>query len=291
MTSSTSVAVLGLGAMGTRMAANLAATGHEVTVWNRSPGPAADLAASAGVAVADRPRSAAQGAAVVITMVTDDRASADLWLDPDAGILPVMRHDAVGVEQSTITVGHARRLAEAATAANVSLIEAPVVGSRPQAEAGALVHLVGGDPDVLDRVRPVLDVNAGAIHHLGPIGSAATMKLAINGLFAAQVAAYAEIAGLLDRSGLDLDAALATLSGLPITSPALQRTVGLIGARQFDPNFPIRLVAKDLGYLGELGAELGAETPIADATASTFASAADTDLADLDISGIAAQYR
>ncbi len=286
----TSIAFLGLGAMGRRMAANLDAAGHDVTVWNRSPAPANELAAATGVAVADRPDAAAEHADVVITMVSDDRASAELWLDDGAGLVHAVRPRAVAVEQSTITAGHARRLASAAESAGVAMLESPVVGSRPQAEAGALGHLVGGDPAVLERVRSVLDVNAAAIRHLGPIGSAATMKLAIKGLFATQVAAYAEIAGLLERSELDAEAALATLSALPITSPALERAIGLIQHRAFDPNFPIRLVAKDLGYLGELATDLAAETPIAAAAAATYASAADSGLGDLDIVGIADRY-
>ena len=111
-----------------------------------------------------------------------------------------MAPSAVAVEASTITPDHARALGAAATERSLGFAEAPVVGSRPQADAGALVSLVGATDADLARIQPVLETYSGAIRHTGPVGTAATMKLAINGLFAMQVAAFAEIVGLLELS-------------------------------------------------------------------------------------------
>ncbi len=284
------VAVLGLGAMGVRMAANLAAAGHEVTVWNRTSAVADELSRSAPVRVASSPRRAVEGAAAVISMLTDDEASRSVWLDEDRGALAAVERDAVIVESSTLTVSMVEELSGAATRAGIDLLEAPVVGSRPQADAGALFQLVGGEEEVLERVRAVLEVNAGAIRHVGPVGTAATMKLAINGLFGVQVAAYAEVVGLLARSEVDPTEAIELLAGLPITSPGLQRILGLIAERAFEPNFPVHLVAKDLGYLARLAGDLHAEVPLCRAAGEVFASGASGDEADLDIAGIAARY-
>jgi 3-hydroxyisobutyrate dehydrogenase len=283
------VAVLGLGAMGSRVAANLAAAGRQVIVWNRSSGPTAALAGHAGVLVASSPREAAERADVAMSFVTDDEASRRVWLDGD-GALAGLASGAVAVESSTITPAMARHLAAAAADAGVGFLEAPVVGSRPQAEAGALLVLVGGDVEVLDGVRPILEVNAAAVRHVGAVGDAATLKLTVNALFAIQVAAYAEAVGVLARSGIHSAAALDVLDKLPITSPALQRILGLIADRAFAPNFPVRLVAKDLRYLTEVAEELGADTPLAREASSVFTAGASGAEHDLDIAGIALRY-
>ncbi|MEO1064664.1 MAG: NAD(P)-dependent oxidoreductase [Actinomycetota bacterium] len=284
------IAVLGLGAMGSRMARNLAGAGHVVTGWNRTPSVATELAASSTVTAAPDLAAAVEGADVVISMLTDDEASRSVWLDPERDVLAGLAPGTVVVESSTLTAEMVRELGEAVRGRGLELLEAPVVGSRPQADGGALLTLVGGDPAVLDRVRPVLEVNAGAIRHVGAIGAAATMKLAVNGLFGAQVAAYAEIVGLLRRSGADVAASIELLSGLPITSAGLQRILGLIADETYEPNFPIELVAKDFGYLGRLAAEVGAELPVTGAAGAVFAAGARTDDAALDIAGIARRY-
>jgi 3-hydroxyisobutyrate dehydrogenase len=285
----TAVSILGLGAMGSRIAARIADAGHDVTVWNRSPDAAHQLAASTPVHIAPTARHAVATAEVAISMVTDDDASRSLWLDPDGGILAAMPTGSIAIEASTITPSLAVELATAATTARVGFLEAPVVGSRPQAEAGALFVLVGGDESVLDGARPVIDTYAGAIKAVGAPGQAATMKLAINGLFGIQVAAYAEIFGLLTGTGMEPEAVAAMLSNLPITSPGLQRILGLFASRDFAPNFPVALVAKDFRYLQELATSAGAEAPITGAAATVYTSASD-EVAGLDIAGIATNY-
>lgn len=287
----TNITVLGLGAMGSRMAANYAAAGHDVTVWNRTPGTAERLADTIGVAVADAPRAAASDADFVVSMVTDDAAAEAIWLDPSSGVLASMKPDAIAIESSTVTPAAVRHLDRAARRAGISFVEAPVVGSRPQVEARGLLYILGGDSDAIDAASAVIDVNAGRSVRVGAIGNAATLKLAINGLFAAQVAAYAEVAGFLDRSDLDATHAIEVLKELPITSPGLARILGLIVDRSYAPSFPIHLVAKDLKYLGRSAAEVGATMPVTDAARTVFASGAGGDEGSLDIAGIAQRYQ
>lgn len=283
------ISVLGLGAMGSRVARNLSTAGHTVTVWNRTAAVADQLLTTTpALQVAGTAEEAAGGADVVLAMVTDDDAARSVWLEHGA-LDTAADADAVAVDASTLTVATAQALADAAAERGVDFLEAPVVGSRPQADAGALLVLVGGDAQVLERARPVLEVNAAGIEHLGPVGTAATMKLAINGWFGIQVAAAAELMGVLERSDVPTDAALDLLQQLPVTSPGLQRILGLIGTRSFDPNFPIALVAKDFRYLDRLAHDVGSPTPIAQATAAVY-EAACAEHGDLDISGIAAAY-
>ena len=128
------IAFLGLGAMGLRMAANLVNAGHSVTVWNRDPAKAAPRAAL-GAGIAGTPKAAAGGAEIVIAMVRDDEASRRVWLDPETGALGWLGRHAIAVESSTLSVGWVKALAAAAGERGISFLDAPVVGSRPQAEA------------------------------------------------------------------------------------------------------------------------------------------------------------
>ncbi len=155
------VLILGLGAMGSRMAAGIAAAGFDLTVWNRSSEAARalsqNLPGATPVTVAPTIAEAVGSADVVFSMVADDEASRTVWLDPDHGALAAMPRTAVAVEVSTVTRDMTTELGREAEARGVAFLEAPVVGSRPQAEAGALLTLVGGDGAILDRVRPVLE--------------------------------------------------------------------------------------------------------------------------------------
>ena len=280
-----SVSVLGLGAMGRRMAARLLAAGHAVTVYNRTADRAAPLREQ-GARVAATPQDAAAASDVILAMVRDDAASRDLWSGPE-GALFGLREGAVAAECSTLTPGRVREWAERVTATGARAVEAPVVGSRPQAEAGTLGILVGGAAADVARIRPVLDVLGGAVHRIGMPGDAAVMKLAVNALFAVQVAAVAELLSFARRSGLDLARVEEVLGALPVTSPAAKAATGAILARQFGPLFPIELVEKDLGYAVASAADVGAEVAMVEAAASMYARAAAAGHAGLNITGVA----
>lgn len=174
--------------------------------------PAADLARRIEVSVADTVSDVTQTSDVTISMASNDQASRALWMDPNKGVFANMPKGSVGIEASTITNGWASELGQAAAAAKVDFLEAPMVGSRPQADAGTLFVLAGGDEIVLEKVRPVLESYSGAIQSVGPVGNAATMKLAINGLFGVQVAAYAEMVGMLQQSPIPTQLAFDTLT-------------------------------------------------------------------------------
>ena len=287
----TSIAVLGLGAMGSRLALNYHRAGHHVTVWNRTHDIAKRLSDEHSMSVAHTPRDAVRDVAVIVTMVSDNDAATAVWLDPEHGALAAAMPGAIAIESSTITPDTVKRIGEEAARSDIRFVEAPVVGSRPQAEAGALFYLLAGDPTDIDEAQPYVDINAGNSTRVGSIGNAATLKLAINGLFAAQVAAYAEIAGFIERSDLDTPLAFEILKALPITSPALQRIVGLIEERTYQPNFPVHLVAKDLAYLVDTAHSQHSQAPMMAVAAEVFASGADGAERDLDIAGIAHRYQ
>jgi 3-hydroxyisobutyrate dehydrogenase len=120
-----------------------------------------------------------------------------------------------------------------------------VIGSRPQAEAGQLIYLAGGEKDTFDQVIPILAHMSSSAHHTGPVGSAGTVKLVINAMLAIQVAGVAELLAILGRSDLDVHRAVEVISSTTVISPAAKVALGAMMASNFNPMFPISLVDKD----------------------------------------------
>ena len=263
------VTMLGLGAMGSRMAMSLLRSGHTVTVWNRTPGRA-DALVAAGAMQADSPRQAVADADFAISMVRDDEAAREVWLAPATGALAGLGRDAVAIESSTVTPNWVRELAESARMAGLAFLDAPVAGSRPQAEAGQLIFLVGGEAAVVTHALPVLQAMGGAIHHAGPTGSGATVKLAVNALLGVQIAAMAELIGWLGRSGLDVARAVEIIAATPVASPAAKAAAQGMLSGNFAPLFPVELMRKDLGYLAGVAAAADAEIPMTAAAREVF---------------------
>ena len=242
------VSILGTGAMGSRMAQALLQGGHEVTVWNRTPDHAQALA-EYGAHIAAHACEAAAGADVVIAMVRDDQASREVWIE--RGGLAALSPTAIGIESSTVSIGWACALAASFAQREAAFLDAPVLGSRPQAEARTLIHLVGGDEAVFHRATPVLAALGSAAHHVGRAGSGAAVKLLANALFGIQVAAIAELLGATTALGLAIDRVVEVLGTTPVLSAAAKGAAQGIAARTFAPAFPVELVEKDLRYLAD----------------------------------------
>lgn len=286
----TPVAVLGLGAMGSRMAARLIEAGCGVTVWNRTPEAAVPLA-DLGAQVAASPAQAAANAAVVIAMVRDDEASREVWLADRTGAIHGLQPGTIAIDSSTLTPGWTRSLGDALERAGVRFLEAPVAGSRPQAEAGQLIYFVGGDGAVLHSARPILNALGGAIHPVGPVGAAAAVKLAVNSLFGIQVAAMAELLGTLGAIGLDGTQIMEVIGATPVCSPAARAAGTAMLGDSFQPMFPIDLVAKDFSYAIELAAGSGVAGPMIKAAATVFQQARVRGLAHENLTAVAKLYR
>jgi len=254
------VSVLGLGAMGSRMAANLVKAGHDVTVWNRNPNAASALV-SAGAKAAQTPKEAAAGANFVVAMLRDNEASRQVWLDPESGALNSMSSSAVAIESSTLTADWIRELGTRMEARKVSLLEAPVAGSTPQAEAAQLIYLTGGAAETFAHTEPILKAMGSSILHVGPLGSGALAKLATNTLLGIHVTVLAELIGMLKRSDADVERVLDAVAKTPVWSAAAGRLSTLMLAGNFAPQFPVELIEKDFGYtLQAAGSETSAPT-------------------------------
>lgn len=283
------ITVLGMGAMGSRMAAALLRAGHEVTVWSRNPEKTASLVAVGAIA-ATSPRSAVATADFAISMVRDDKASRQVWLDQHTGALAGLRASAIAIESSTVTVAWVRELYDTCCAYGIAFIDAPVAGSRPQAEAAQLIYFVGGDEAVIAQADPILKAMGSTVHHAGPASSGAAVKLVVNALLSVQVAAMGELIGLIQHCDIDATKLFEIVSATPVCSPAAKLAASAMLARNFAPMFPIELVEKDLGYVLEVAAENTARMPIVQATASVFAEALEHGYGGDNITGLVQLY-
>lgn len=271
------------------MAGRLTAAGHQVTVWNRAPDRAGHLV-EGGARLAASPAEAAAACACCIAMVRDEEASGTVWLG-EGGALGALPDGALAVECSTIGPAWARTLAARAAGRGIGFLDAPVAGSRPQAEAGELIFLAGGDAAAVEKFRPLAAEMGKALHHCGESGAGAAAKLIVNGLFAVQLAALAEMIGLADGLGIVAERVLPILSGTAVFSPAMRGAGAAMLAGEWKPLFPIDLVAKDLRLAADAGRESRAATPLTALAARIYAEARDAGLGGDNINGIVQRYR
>lgn len=215
----TEIGFVGLGAMGAPLARRLLA-GNQVTGTNRTRAKAAALIDD-GLVWRDTPREVAAAAQVVFSMVTDDDALAAITRGPD-GILAGLRPGTTYVEMSTVSPRTSRQLAARVRAAGATMIDAPVSGSVPAAETGALTIMVGGPEKAFLTAAPLLSRLGNRITHVGDNGQGLLLKLAINISLAAQMLAFSEGLLLAERGGIDPELAARVMTGSAIGSPMLQ---------------------------------------------------------------------
>jgi 3-hydroxyisobutyrate dehydrogenase-like beta-hydroxyacid dehydrogenase len=266
--------------MGVPMAARLLAASHDVMVWNRTPGRAGELV-EAGATEAGSPAEVAAGAEVVVTMLADPPA-VEAVVAEAAG---AMDAGATLVEMSTIGPEAVRSLAAGVPA----MLDAPVLGSVPQATEGTLKIFVGGDASVFDRCRPVLDA-MGTPRHLGPLGAGAAMKLVANSILGALMGGLAEALALADAFELEESAVLDILAESPI-GVTVKGKRNFIESGVYPANFKLALAAKDLRLVTSAATSAGVELRMAAAARSWLERADEHGLGDLDYSAVIADVR
>jgi 3-hydroxyisobutyrate dehydrogenase-like beta-hydroxyacid dehydrogenase len=200
-----SVGFLGLGIMGSRMAANLARAGFPLTVWTHTPGKAERWASEHGVRVVATPAEVAGESDIVVSMVVDGEQVASVLLGED-GVIEAARPGLLAVDMSTIGPTDARRIGAGLRDRGVAMLDAPVTGSSPRAEEGSLTIMAGGEPGDYARALPLLQTMGRLIMHVGELGQGQMLKLINNALGAANAAALAEALLLAEATGVDLDA-------------------------------------------------------------------------------------
>lgn len=285
MESKKKVALLGLGTMGHGMAINLLKAGFPLTVWNRTQSKAESLGRIGAIA-AKTPAGAASGADVVIAMLADNDASRAAWLGQD-GALAAMDPGTIAVECSTLSPGWISELKTEVANRGLRMVEAPVTGSRIQAEAGKLTFLAGAEEETLAAAEPVLRCMAKEILHLGPIGSGAQLKLINNFLCAVQVTSFAEALRWMERTGLQRDVALDFLKRGAPGSNILSTMSERMTQRTYEVNFLLRLMEKDVRYARAAASDVGIELSMSLPAEELFCTARKQGFGEQDMSAVA----
>lgn len=252
------IAFLGLGKMGSGMAARLAAAGHTLSLFNRTAARAEPLA-KAGARVADSPRSAAANADVIIGMTADDESSRAMWLGEQGALAATNAPDALAIECSTLSHEWVLELARHVRARGFRYVDAPVTGLPDAAVSGTLTLLVGAEPADLDAARPVFASLATRVLHFGAVGQGTAYKLMVNLLGAVQIASAAEGMAFAEAAGLDPRLVADAISSGQAASPQVVRNVRRFVTADHSSavNFTPALRLKDVEYALRMAQGLG----------------------------------
>ncbi len=280
------VAFLGLGIMGSRMAANLAVKGFDLTVWNRTAARAEEFAASyADVEVAASPKAAATGVDVVVSMVVDGPQVEAILLGEDgaaSGASPGTRF----VDCSTIGPEDARRIGAALEERSLILLDAPVTGSSPRAEDGTLTIMVGGPEEAFERVRPVLEAMGELIVHAGPLGQGQLVKVINNAVAASNAAVLGEALLVAARAGADLDALIKVMAAGSGGSAMLDLKARPMREHDYTTLFKTDHMLKDVRLCLEAARQAGIGFPSAEATERILAATSEQGHGDDDFAAL-----
>ena len=234
------VAFLGLGIMGQAMATNLVKAGHEVTVWNRTPGTLVE-----GAGMAPTPAAAAQGAEVVWLCVSDTAAVEKILFGPE-GVEQSLTEGMIIADSSTISPSATVKFAERVRGKGVAYIDAPMTGSKIGAANGSLIFMVGGEGSIIERLNPLFAAMGKKIFRMGEIGKGQATKLAMNLQIALIFEGFAEALTLATKLGVDSKQLVSLIEATMVKSGVVEYKAPFVLQRDFTPNFPLRLMHKDI---------------------------------------------
>jgi 3-hydroxyisobutyrate dehydrogenase-like beta-hydroxyacid dehydrogenase len=234
------VAFLGLGIMGREMAGKLAKAGHEVTVWNRTPGKEVE-----GARTASSPAEAAQGAEVVWMCVADTKAVESVVFGPQ-GAERSLTSGMIIADSSTISPSATRQFAERVAAHGVRWVDAPMTGSKAGAEGGTLTFMMGGDEATIEALMPLFNAMGQKFFRMGETSKGQATKLAMNLQIALIFEGFAEALTLATKLGVDTAAMLPLIQASMVRSGVIDYKAPFVLKRDFTPNFPLRLMHKDI---------------------------------------------
>jgi 3-hydroxyisobutyrate dehydrogenase-like beta-hydroxyacid dehydrogenase len=234
------VAFLGLGIMGRPMASNLVKAGHEVSVWSRTAGKEVD-----GARTATSPADAAQGAEVVWMCVSDTAAVESILFGPQ-GVEQSLVEGMTIADSSTISPSATRKFAERVGVKGVRYVDAPMTGSKVAADAGTLTFMVGGDEAVIESLKPLFAAMGKVFFRMGETGKGQAAKLAMNLQIALIYEGFAEGLTLATKLGVDVENLLRVVQASMVRSGVVDYKAPFVMKRDFTPNFPLRLMHKDI---------------------------------------------
>jgi 3-hydroxyisobutyrate dehydrogenase-like beta-hydroxyacid dehydrogenase len=270
--------VIGLGIIGSRVAANLRRAGYQTWVWNRTPRPEPNFLSS--------PAEVAESAKIIQIFVADGPA----LIETIEAMVPVLGPEHIVLNHATIAPKETLEAARMTGDRHARYLDAPFTGSRDAAEAAQIVFYIGGEEHVLERARPQLEVNAKAILPIGEIGHAAAVKIATNLMTAVAVGSFAEAMCLLEKSGVPLYKLGEALEHHATRSPLVDLKMPAMITGDFDPRFSLKHMFKDVQIALSMAQEFGVELPETAAFAGAAMAGIQKGWADLDFSCIARHY-
>lgn len=277
--------------MGSAMAGRFGGAGFDLVVWNRDRAKAEEAAAATGATVADTAADAAAAADVVVTSLADDAALEAVYLG-DAGVVGGIRAGSVAVDTSTVAPETVAKVGAAVDATGAGFLDCPVSGSVATVEAGALTVMAGGDPELVDRVAPVLSAIAKQTVKVGGRGAGAACKLAVNLLVHGLNVALSEAVVLAEKAGVDREIAYEVfqngVGGAPFVA---YKREAFLHPDETPVAFSLALSAKDLELITALGRRLGVPMAQAEAGFDIVTRAIDSGMGERDFSAVAAYLR
>lgn len=270
------VAFLGLGIMGRPMAANLVKAGHEVIVWNRTPGKDVE-----GARAATSAAEAAQGAEVVWVCVSDTGAVESVLFGP-GGVEQSLAEGMIVVDSSTISPSATQKFAERVQARGAQYVDAPVTGSKSGAESGTLIFIVGGEEATIERLKPLFAAMGKQFFRMGETGKGQAAKLAMNLQIALIYEGFAEALTLATKLGVSPDTLLPLIQASMVRSGVVEYKAPFITRRDFSPNFPLRLMHKDIRLALEAAKEVRVKLPGLETVEEVYDMATEDGHQDLD---------
>jgi 3-hydroxyisobutyrate dehydrogenase-like beta-hydroxyacid dehydrogenase len=282
---SMTIGFIGLGLMGSRLTRRLHAAGWNIRVWNRSSQPATQLKKE-GIVTAQSLASLVAGSDVILSSLANDEAVRSVYLD-NGGVLSQAEPGTIILEMSTISPDLSRCLHGEANTRGLNFLDVAISGSTPAVEAGTITLLAGGDKKTFEQCGPIFESIAKQWFLIGPGSSGVQMKLVVNLLLGIDMQAIAEAVSLGEHLQIDRNVLLDVLSKTAVVAPAMAGKFRKIKKNDYSPEFPLRLMSKDMDLVMDAARKSGAELPAASATQSVLASNVSSS-GDLDLSAITA---
>lgn len=270
------VAFLGMGIMGRPMAVNLVKAGHEVTIWNRTPGNDVE-----GARTASSPSDAARGVEVVWMCVSDTKAVENVLFGP-GGVEEALADGMTIADSSTISPSATLRFAERVKARGVAYVDTPVTGSKIAAEGGSLIFMAGGDEAALAHLDPLFKAMGKQVFHMGETSKGQATKLAMNLQIALIYEGFAEALTLATKLGVDIARLMPLVQASMVRSGVVDYKAPFVLKRDFSPNFPLRLMLKDIHLALDAAKESRVRLPGLEAVEEVYDLAAEEGHQDLD---------
>jgi 3-hydroxyisobutyrate dehydrogenase-like beta-hydroxyacid dehydrogenase len=275
------IGFIGMGIMGSRMAANLLKKGHELVLYNRTREKAQPLL-DQGASWADTPADLGRKVPIVITMLSKPDAVAEIALLGKHSLLDALLPDSLWIDCTTVNPSFSRLMAMEAKARKVRFLDAPVAGSKGPAEAGQLLFFTGGDSRDADAARPLFEAMGKAVHPMGGHGMGSAMKMVNNIMLGQAMTAFCEALAFGEALGMTKQTMFDTLAASPVTAPFINFKRRKFEEDDYSVEFPLQWMHKDLNLASETAFEIGAALPGMNAAKELYALAMRDGLAEED---------